>query len=225
MPAIGAGVWIEFEGGNPDFPIWTGCWWGNTGGYRQHFSFASLRAIETRLPDAPGEITGVRFSSRLERMLASEAVMLHHPVLKKLWRARHAEARLLSWETEAVLTDWRIDPLAASAPHIKSGSLRALAVSTPQRYPAFPDVPTMDELGLKGFDSTAWYGLLGPAGLPHDGHDPLRDVLGGERRHPGAARRHALRRDGLPHARREAGRADRSQRVAAGSPGGPAAQP
>lgn len=78
----------------------------------------ALRAIETRLPDAPGEIVGVRFSSRPERMLASEAVMLHHPVLKKLWRARHAEARLLSWETQAVLTDWRPDPHAP--PHRRS---------------------------------------------------------------------------------------------------------
>ena len=73
---------------------------------------AGVRAIETRLPEAPGEITGVRFSSRIERMLASEAVMLRHPLLKKLWRARHAEARLLGWETEAVLVDWRIDPHA-----------------------------------------------------------------------------------------------------------------
>jgi len=72
-----------------------------------------LRAVETRLPGAPGEITGVRFSSRPERMLASEALMLHHPVLRKLWRARHAEARLLSWDTEAVLLDWRPDPEAA----------------------------------------------------------------------------------------------------------------
>jgi uncharacterized protein with von Willebrand factor type A (vWA) domain len=76
-----------------------------------------LRAIETRLPDAPGEITGVRFSALPERMLASEAVMLHHPVLRKLWRARHAEARLLSWETEAVLTDWRVDPHADASRH------------------------------------------------------------------------------------------------------------
>lgn len=75
---------------------------------------APLRAIETRLPGAPGEITGVRFSSRLEQMLASEAVMLKHPLLKKLWRARHAEARLLSWDTTAVLTDWRPDPHAAT---------------------------------------------------------------------------------------------------------------
>jgi tripartite-type tricarboxylate transporter receptor subunit TctC len=37
-----------------------------------------------------------------------------------------------------------------------------------QRSAAFPTVPTMDEVGLKGFDSTAWYGLLGPAGLPQE---------------------------------------------------------
>jgi len=51
---------------------------------------------------------------------------------------------------------------------VKSGKIRALAVTSLQRSAAFPDVPTMDELGLKGFDSTAWYGLLGPAGLPSE---------------------------------------------------------
>ena len=51
---------------------------------------------------------------------------------------------------------------------VKSGKIRALAVTSPQRSAAFPDVPTMDEVGLKGFDSTAWYGLLGPAGLPQE---------------------------------------------------------
>jgi uncharacterized protein with von Willebrand factor type A (vWA) domain len=72
----------------------------------------ALRAVTTRLPDAPGEITGVRLSGRLEGMLASEAAMLRHPVLRKLWRARQAEARLLAWQSEAVLTDWRPDPAA-----------------------------------------------------------------------------------------------------------------
>ena len=48
---------------------------------------------------------------------------------------------------------------------VKSGKIRALAVTSPRRSAAFPDVPTMDEAGLKGFDSTAWYGLVGPAGL------------------------------------------------------------
>jgi tripartite-type tricarboxylate transporter receptor subunit TctC len=51
---------------------------------------------------------------------------------------------------------------------VKSGKIRALAVTSPQRSLAFPNVPTMDEAGLKGFDSTAWYGILGPAGLPRD---------------------------------------------------------
>ena len=51
---------------------------------------------------------------------------------------------------------------------VKSGKIRALAVTSPQRAKAFPDVPTMDELGLKGFDSTAWYGVAGPAGLPQE---------------------------------------------------------
>jgi tripartite-type tricarboxylate transporter receptor subunit TctC len=51
---------------------------------------------------------------------------------------------------------------------VKSGKIRALAVTSLQRSAAFPDVPTMDEVGLKGFDSTAWYGLLGPAGLPQE---------------------------------------------------------
>src|SRR5262249_33752474 len=49
---------------------------------------------------------------------------------------------------------------------VKSGQIRAIAVTSLQRSAAFPDVPTMDESGLKGFDSTAWYGILGPVGLP-----------------------------------------------------------
>lgn len=48
---------------------------------------------------------------------------------------------------------------------VKTGKIRALAVTSPKRSGAFPDVPTMDEAGLKGFDSTAWYGLVGPARL------------------------------------------------------------
>ena len=51
---------------------------------------------------------------------------------------------------------------------VKSGKIRPLAVTSLHRSQAFPDVPTMDEVGLKGFDSTAWYGILGPAGLPQE---------------------------------------------------------
>lgn len=64
-----------------------------------------VRMVETRLPDAPGEIRGVRPGRQLARMLPSEAAQLRHPLLHKLWRARWAEDRLLVWDEEAVLLD------------------------------------------------------------------------------------------------------------------------
>ena len=49
-------------------------------------------------------------------------------------------------------------------PHVKSGRLRALAVSSAQRSPVMPDVPTVAESGVPGFESIAWYGVVAPAG-------------------------------------------------------------
>ena len=71
-----------------------------------------LTAVEIRLPGAPGALRGIRHSDRIEAMLGSEAAMLLHPVLHKLWRARRAEARLLTYDSEAVLIDLRPDPAA-----------------------------------------------------------------------------------------------------------------
>lgn len=50
--------------------------------------------------------------------------------------------------------------------HVKAGKLRMLAVGSPQRAPQVPDVPTLDELGFKGFDADAVFGLYAPAGTP-----------------------------------------------------------
>ena len=50
--------------------------------------------------------------------------------------------------------------------HIRAGKLRALAVATPRRSSLLPEVPTMQEAGLPGFDIETWYGLLAPAGTP-----------------------------------------------------------
>jgi tripartite-type tricarboxylate transporter receptor subunit TctC len=56
--------------------------------------------------------------------------------------------------------------LAAALPHIRSGRLRALAVTGRTRHPAIKDVPTMEEAGLKGFEAQQWYGVVGPAAMP-----------------------------------------------------------
>jgi tripartite-type tricarboxylate transporter receptor subunit TctC len=73
--------------------------------------------------------------------------------------------------------DFMIDPLAASAPHIKSGSLRALAVTTPQRNANFPNVPTAIEAGVAGYDFASWGGVFAPAGTPPDIVAKLNDEL------------------------------------------------
>lgn len=58
--------------------------------------------------------------------------------------------------------------LPALLPHIKSGKLRAIAVGTPKRLAALPDVPTVAEMGFKDFETSQWYGILAPAGTPRE---------------------------------------------------------
>lgn len=64
----------------------------------------------------------------------------------------------------------------SSLPHVASGKLRLLAVTTPERFPYLPNVPTMAESGLKGYDVTAWWGIVAPAGTPK----PIVDRLASE---------------------------------------------
>jgi tripartite-type tricarboxylate transporter receptor subunit TctC len=58
--------------------------------------------------------------------------------------------------------------LAALLPFVKNGTVRALAVTTPRRSALLPDLPTMAEAGVPGYEATSWYGILAPAGLPRD---------------------------------------------------------
>jgi tripartite-type tricarboxylate transporter receptor subunit TctC len=58
------------------------------------------------------------------------------------------------------------DSIPPQIQHIRAGKLRALAVATPTRSSLLPDVPTLQEAGLKGFDIQTWYGILAPAGTP-----------------------------------------------------------
>ncbi len=70
---------------------------------------------------------------------------------------------LLGGQTQAVFPG-----LAAALPHLRSGRMRALAVTGKQRSAQLKDVPTMEEVGFKGFDAMQWYGVVGPAGMPPD---------------------------------------------------------
>jgi len=67
-----------------------------------------------------------------------------------------------------------LDNMVTLVPHVKSGKLRALAVTSKQRVSTFPDVPTVAESGLPGFETGTWYGIAAPAGTPPDVVDKLQ---------------------------------------------------
>lgn len=58
------------------------------------------------------------------------------------------------------------DNMPSAIGHVRAGKLRALAVTTPKRSPALPDVPTIAEAGVPGYSATSWFGLLAPANTP-----------------------------------------------------------
>jgi len=60
------------------------------------------------------------------------------------------------------------DSMPSAMPHVKSGKIRALAVTTAKRSPTVPDLPTIAESGVPGFDISTWYGVWAPAGTPKD---------------------------------------------------------
>jgi len=66
--------------------------------------------------------------------------------------------------------------LPAAMPHVKSGKVRPVAVTTVKRSQAMPDLPTIAESGVKGYEAATWYGLLAPARTPK----PVIDRLHGE---------------------------------------------
>jgi tripartite-type tricarboxylate transporter receptor subunit TctC len=79
--------------------------------------------------------------------------------------------------------------------HINSGQVRALAVTTLKRTEILPDVPTMDEAGLKGFEASTWHGLVAPAGTPPEIIAKLHDAAVKALHDPGV--RTSLRRLGV----------------------------
>jgi tripartite-type tricarboxylate transporter receptor subunit TctC len=76
------------------------------------------------------------------------------------------------------------DNMPSSIGHIRSGKLRAIAVTTTKRWPGVPDVPTMAESSLPGYEVSAWFGLLAPAGTPKPVIDALYKNIGDILRQP-----------------------------------------
>ena len=103
-----------------------------------------------------GSGTTVHLSGELFSVMAG-IKMVHVPYKG----ASEALTALLSGETDLMFAS-----LSSSIPLVKSGRLRAFAVTGEKRSPSIPEMPTMSEAALPGYAATAWFGLLGPAGMP-----------------------------------------------------------
>ena len=90
-----------------------------------------------------------------------------------------AQAAMLAGETQLMF-----DNLPPQLPHIKSGKVRPIAVTSLKRSAAAPEVPTLDEAGLKGYEVTAWFGLSAPAATPREVIQRLNQALNNSTRDP-----------------------------------------
>ena len=71
------------------------------------------------------------------------------------------------------------DPMLSSLPLAKAGKIKALGITSLKRQPAAPEIPTVEESGMKGFEFVSWYGLWGPKGLPADVTAKLQAAVAG----------------------------------------------
>ena len=94
-------------------------------------------------------------------------------------------------DTLAGTTQMMFPSLVAAGPHIKSGKLRALAVTGSKRSPLFPQLPTIAEGGVAGFEITQWYGFFAPAKTPKDIVDKLNKEIVAIMKDPDVAKKFA----------------------------------
>jgi tripartite-type tricarboxylate transporter receptor subunit TctC len=124
----------------------------------------SLGELLALAREKPGQVTygsgGVGSNSHFATVLLAQmakADLLHIPY-KGLGPAI---TELVGGQVQLVVSN-----VSTALPHVKSGRLRLLAVTTGKRFPLFPDTPTVGEAGVPGYESSGWYGMWGKAGTP-----------------------------------------------------------
>ncbi|MGX9966194.1 tripartite tricarboxylate transporter substrate binding protein [Roseomonas sp. F4] len=140
-------------------------------------SVAELVALARRRPGAlafasSGSGNSLHLAAELFRARAGGIELLHVPYRG----AAPAVTDLVAGQVQMMFGD-----VPVMLPHVRSGSIRALAVTAAERSPALPDIPTMAEAGVNGVESESYYGLIGPSGMPADRvavlHRAVRDAL------------------------------------------------
>lgn len=135
----------------------------------------SVQDVVTEMKKNPGKLTFASAGNGTSDHLTAEL----------FWQQTGTEATHVPYKGGApAMVDLLGNQVAASfsnintcLPHVQTGKLRALAVTSATRSPLLPDVPTMEELGLKGATVTSWQAFAAPKGLPTDIRDKLRGAI------------------------------------------------
>ena len=135
----------------------------------------NVKELLARAKAAPGSISYASGGSGSSQHLAMEQLK-HMAGIDMLHVAYKGSANsyvdLLSGRVTL-----EIDVLPTSLPHVKSGKLLALATGSAKRLPLLPDVPTIAEAGVPGYEASSWYGFVGPAGMPKDVLEKLHSEI------------------------------------------------
>ena len=126
----------------------------------------SLPELLKHIKDNPGKITYGTTGEGSPQQLATLLFAQTAGPLGKMTEVPYKGSSAAHPDLIANRITFMIDPLAAAGPHIKGGFLRALAVTTAQRNPSFPDIPTAAEAGVTGYDFSSWGGVFAPARTP-----------------------------------------------------------
>lgn len=118
---------------------------------------SAAKAQPGRIAYGSGNSVGILSGATLQKMTGTE--MTHVPYKS----TPQAIVDVIGGQVAFLFVD-----LSVSRPHVQSGRAKLLAVATLKRSPLAPEIPSMDELGFKGFDIPAWFGLFAPAGTPRD---------------------------------------------------------
>ena len=132
----------------------------------------TVRELVDEAKAAPGKINfasvgaGTTHHLAMELFMQRTGIKLNHIPYKG---AAPAVQDLVGGQVPVMFLD-----LAAGGPQIRAGKIRALAVASPKRITPLPDVPTVAESGVPGFEAWAWQGLVAPAGTPREALEKVR---------------------------------------------------
>ncbi|MBP7566222.1 MAG: tripartite tricarboxylate transporter substrate binding protein [Burkholderiaceae bacterium] len=151
--------------------------------------FQKVGDLVQRAKSQPGKLTFVSSGTGSYFHLASE--MFADQTQIKLLHIPYKGAGPAMADVVAGHADISIGSVLSALPHVKSGRLKALAVSGSKRQSTMPDVPTMAEAGYPGYEADNWWGVLAPAGTPADVVDTLARAIGDIMAAPATAARFA----------------------------------